>query len=698
MGDPEDSVKPHSVVEISPEALENPSQLVPNVTLTRSDSSSSASCHSLSPPLIRTKLKRKNSDKAKKDSSSPVSVVLPNDVSDATKTQGKTSTTNTARSCQELESILKTASLSAFGHKNSSFRTSPARTKKAKAKQRQASETKHSTVRPSPSRVQLKPRHTPAAPASPVPANIPSSLLQQKATVHMSEDGAEVTLEPIVAPSITTTTADDDWNDMNGTAPRSPTRRRPTQLELLQAEALTPLRQPKSDTSLPTMGASLLDLDKTPTALSPPRKFTFETTPSPMPTPRRRFCCGVGLGKGCLTTPEDATNHPPPPPPQRNVEDTISVFLGDTSATQSGWCNGWQAWSHFGLLAIQQEHSSTTELKVDIKRVLQNRAGDMNARHRRIRGLKDDLSPFDATPEKTLSSLPRHRSFSFGANNAANGITPRTDHASSVGSVWEGIQMCSEPDNESPFVLRTRGLGSRDNEDLCYDSDPEETTRRPFRSQVRGHSLDTSTELLRELNQGGSFDDVQIENDNVARKLTDFYDEELVKTQVEELMNDAFTLVWHPPSKSDLSNGKPQAVKTWIERGQQLNNRLLIHPKLVWRPLNPRQGIHQTDNVMAELESVELLDIIRVLEVDRIDRKRYPLAKRDCCLLLECLDRTMLFEASSESERNRFVHGLKLLVARFGSKIIVEEHSVFEEFFTLAASEVPGKSPVNAWT
>ena len=52
-----------------------------------------------------------------------------------------------------------------------------------------------------------------------------------------------------------------------------------------------------------------------------------------------------------------------------------------------------------------------------------------------------------------------------------------------------------------------------------------------------------------------------------------------------------------------------------------------------------------------------------------------------------------MFEASSEAERDRVVHSLKLTIARFASKIIVQDRMVLDEFFTSFLSTVPGEAP-----
>ena len=77
--------------------------------------------------------------------------------------------------------------------------------------------------------------------------------------------------------------------------------------------------------------------------------------------------------------------------------------------------------------------------------------------------------------------------------------------------------------------------------------------------------------------------------------------------------------------------------------------------------------------------SLDLLDICRVLEAGNIDRSEYPLAKQSNCMLIQSLDDKMMFEACSESERDRICRDLKLVVARLGSKIIMNDRHLFDE-------------------
>lgn len=81
--------------------------------------------------------------------------------------------------------------------------------------------------------------------------------------------------------------------------------------------------------------------------------------------------------------------------------------------------------------------------------------------------------------------------------------------------------------------------------------------------------------------------------------------------------------------------------------------------------------------------SLDLLTMIRILKSNDIDRTIYPYAKPDHCFSIKNHNgETYLFEAGSTRERDWFVHGLKLLVARLASMIIVGDDQMFQEFFS----------------
>ena len=57
--------------------------------------------------------------------------------------------------------------------------------------------------------------------------------------------------------------------------------------------------------------------------------------------------------------------------------------------------------------------------------------------------------------------------------------------------------------------------------------------------------------------------------------------------------------------------------------------------------------------------------------MEEIDRMKYPFAKRSCSFVIQSFTKEMVFEAVCETERNDIVDGLKMMVARLGSKIQV---------------------------
>lgn len=156
-------------------------------------------------------------------------------------------------------------------------------------------------------------------------------------------------------------------------------------------------------------------------------------------------------------------------------------------------------------------------------------------------------------------------------------------------------------------------------------------------------------------------------------------------------MGTKILLVWHRPSHSEPS---PTAVHAWIEHGSYIQAGL-IQPKLMWQEscaIEQKNKDRSVLNTMA-FHTIDLLDISKVVPLNRVDRDVYPFAKKTCCFIIHAYERQMLFEAGSTAERDEFIEGLKILVARLGSKIIVGDRDVLEEFFTPASSAVPGKVP-----
>lgn len=143
------------------------------------------------------------------------------------------------------------------------------------------------------------------------------------------------------------------------------------------------------------------------------------------------------------------------------------------------------------------------------------------------------------------------------------------------------------------------------------------------------------------------------------------------------------TLVWHPSRSQKSKEVSPVCVQAWFEMGSRLKDRV-IQPKFMWR------GAYEPDLHKKEIAAstatphdVELLNVVRVLKPHSIDREEYPFAKlKNSFTIHSNIDEIYLFECTSHQERDKFVHGMKLIVARLASKIIVGDENVFDEFFT----------------
>lgn len=490
------------------------------------------------------------------------------------------------------------------------------------------------------------------SPISVICNKIQEEITKIISTVEMSDDGAEVTL---------------GTNDLDVVHPNESTPSK----EPLDADArfdivtLTPDTELERRFIISTLpNHSLMDDEPTPSPMSPNKRSSRSMN---------LWCSSQNLGCYKCDDQEGLTVT------NATMEHTINNLLGSTTGVDE-WCTSWQAWTYFEM--DEGEEESVHGLKDDIKRKLRNRAGHIGARASRITTLKQDLDPFDVTP--TRRSVPMTKTTSFCVATDNRKTHQERSHHSSRSSLPSVMDICNQPDNgDSPFVIRSRGL----EDDMFYDSDPEECTKQrspiktsrrsrmstfwnqPFNTQWSNGSLSTR-ELDLVLDVDLSLDSLNM-NDSFQ-----------VHEHVQEVLNQRFTMVWHPCIKK---KSKPVAIVAWIERGQKFG-RKVIQPRLAWKKLHDGGSFN-------DRHSVDLLDISRILEVSRIDRNRYPLAQRKNCLLIQCLDQKMLFEASTEKERDRLCRDLKLVVARLGSKIIMEDDQLFEEFFVVD-EVVPGRAPI----
>jgi hypothetical protein len=112
---------------------------------------------------------------------------------------------------------------------------------------------------------------------------------------------------------------------------------------------------------------------------------------------------------------------------------------------------------------------------------------------------------------------------------------------------------------------------------------------------------------------------------------------------------------------------------------------VLIPPKFMWRETYiPDIDNRKLSTSCKEPMSVEILNMIRLLPSAELDRELYPYAKLDRTFTIKLVNEpdSLVFEASTTAERDWFVHGLKLVVARLASMVIVGDDQMFLEFFT----------------
>ena len=93
------------------------------------------------------------------------------------------------------------------------------------------------------------------------------------------------------------------------------------------------------------------------------------------------------------------------------------------------------------------------------------------------------------------------------------------------------------------------------------------------------------------------------------------------------------------------------------------------------------------------VNKIDLLDICRIRVCNQVDRTKHPFANYRLAWYVETQTDTFLFECETADERERIVSGLKLVVARLASLLMLRDVRAADEFFGLVANGVPGEAP-----
>ena len=163
------------------------------------------------------------------------------------------------------------------------------------------------------------------------------------------------------------------------------------------------------------------------------------------------------------------------------------------------------------------------------------------------------------------------------------------------------------------------------------------------------------------------------------------------------MKSEQIPLIWHPAPTEKRSHRSPICVNSWIERGTYLMTHSFVQPKWMWKPAHEVNLEARQLNISTQSpERVDLLEIARIRDSPDIDRQIYPFANRKRSFTIETRTESYLFEAQSVREKKRLVVGLKLVISRLASLIIVRDTRAVQEFFEPVEARVPGEAP--AWT
>jgi hypothetical protein len=326
------------------------------------------------------------------------------------------------------------------------------------------------------------------------------------------------------------------------------------------------------------------------------------------------------------------------------------------------------AWQQFDFVSNTENKSGCNDSPPNTTKrnqgqsTIRHRRLNVSARNQRLESLRHKLYPFDESDGKEGIFLKKTRSFSAVQNDnftATNKPVKPNNWLTSL----DCDRILNENNNQqSPAVVRYR----RDVND--YDSDPEDfaKNRTTVTSTLKATQVDSVPEMCERL----------VHN---------------AKWAVQTFLNARHTFVLH-----DSTRRESQAVSLWIERGQFLHSNMLA-PRLVWCKKHHRTSWSSVQhNDM--LESIDLLDIKRILNVTSIDRKLFPFAKRERCVQIKTLEHSWIFETASQTEKEYFVTSLKLTVSRLATLLIVSDENMVEEFFNDFDTTVGNKEEITSTT
>ncbi|CAJ1907318.1 unnamed protein product [Cylindrotheca closterium] len=304
------------------------------------------------------------------------------------------------------------------------------------------------------------------------------------------------------------------------------------------------------------------------------------------------------------------------------------------------------------------------------KHRLQNRAANPSSKARRWKNLRNQMTFEAADLENDIPYLKTVQSCDdFDKSRETLKATP--------------------PSN--PFSKKRHN--NEDDVELYYDSDPEDAREVTFRRLgARGVQAAKANKIKDDSVLGRTRQTTASMTPLYNRKMKKV-DDTLILDIIENLKNQKLTLLWHPEQTKDGPNQAPVCVKVWIESGIYLVDGTFLLPKLTWLPVHEANASNFVMNAAIQNpEAVDMLDVCRVRECDSIDRKLYPYADVNRSFIVQTQSGSTLFETRFKQERGHMVNGLKLVIARLASLLMLRDLRAVEEFFG-GNSTVPGEAP-----
>ena len=396
---------------------------------------------------------------------------------------------------------------------------------------------------------------------------------------------------------------------------------------------------------------------------------------------------------------------------RQTLEYEIGQMLGSTSETAENWVTLVQDW----LCSTSSDSSSINdENRCDNR----SKSTLLNRSHYAVNNYQKRRRQFQTSVEPP----------------------PRACHLSSASAYYRDVHeslftrsfddISHDKNNIGTYFASSNSVGYGENV-ICYDSDPEmyssghptkKSTNFRIKSQKSKEDLSTcsSSKCIDKYSCCKEDDDRSFidkyscckedDDSSFATFCSSVGDDESSKSSLcygvtysydddtsiafQTLINENLTLVYHPSTAKESKTISPICVTAWIEMGSCLKKQL-IQPKFMWREAysncnntnkqqyqNPNKKRHSSYTYQPPT-SIELLSIVRVLKPDTIDRTQHPFAKLSNSFTLhDSNDSVYLFEAQTTEECDRLVYGLKIVIARLASKIIIGDDNVFGEFFT----------------